>query len=258
MNKISFVGSGNVAYHLSKTLKNVGFTISSVSSKNTNNAKALAKNLNTKACLTEEIDPSVDLVIIAVSDDSISEVIQALPQQIQSVIHTSGSIPMEVFQGKFENFGVFYPLQSFNKDQEIDMSSVPFLIEANTAELEKDLKYIAERVSTRAEIMDSEARKHLHLAAVIANNFVNYLATEAYSILEEQNIDGSLIRPLMLETILRLENNHPKHMQTGPAKRNDKEVLKMQEELLKSNPKLQSLYRQISELIMQRYNGPEL
>ena len=258
MNKISFVGSGNVAYHLSKSLLNAGYTISSISSQSGRSAEILSATLKAKQCKVEEIDPSVDLVIIAVNDDSIQDVINQLPKKIDSVVHTSGSVSIDVFQDKFENFGVFYPLQSFNKDREIDIGTIPFLIEASSNKLELDLKNMAIALSSRSEIMDSEKRKHLHLAAVFANNFVNFLATEAYGILEEQDIDGSLIRPLMLETIVRLENKHPKLMQTGPAKRNDTEVLKKQEELLKSNPNLQSLYRQISELIMQRYNGSEL
>ena len=84
------------------------------------------------------------------------------------------------------------------------------------------------------------------------------MSIEAYGVLENEKIDGSLIRPLMLETFLRLDENHPKDSQTGPAKRNDINVLKKHEELLKSNPKLQSLYRQLSQQIMQKYNGSEL
>lgn len=258
MNNISFIGSGNVAYHLSLSLKNSGYIISSITSRNDKHARSLAKLLNTISCRIEDINPSVDLVIIAVNDDSIQKVIDSLSPKIKSVVHTSGSIPLEIFKDKFDNCGVFYPLQSLNKNQEIDLTNVPILIEANNSKFEEGLVKVAHSISSRAERMDSEARKYLHLAAVIANNFVNYMAIEAYGILEDQNIDGSLIRPLMLETILRLENKHPKNMQTGPAKRNDKKVLKKQEELLKSNPKLQSLYRQISELIMQRYNGSEL
>jgi predicted short-subunit dehydrogenase-like oxidoreductase (DUF2520 family) len=153
---------------------------------------------------------------------------------------------------------VFYPLQSFTKKRSVDFKNIPILVEASNVAFEKQLVKLASDLSNTVKVMDSKSRLYLHLAAVIANNFVNYLATEAYEILEDQKIDGSLIRPLMLESILRLENNHPIEMQTGPAKRNDKEVLKKHEELLNSKPKLQSLYRQISQLIMQRYNGSEL
>lgn len=258
MNNISFIGSGNVSYHLSKALKNAGYIIHSISSRNPLNADNLALSLNTTSCPIEDIDISIDLLIICVSDDALSTVIEAIPTGLKSVVHTSGSISTDIFNDKFENYGVFYPLQSFKKTREIDISDVPILIEANNHAFEERLKKIALRISNRVEIMDSEDRKYLHLAAVFANNFVNHLATEAYGILENKNIDGSLLQPLLLETVLGLENSHPREMQTGPAKRNDKEVIKKQEELLKLNPKLQSLYRQLSQQIMQRYNGSEL
>lgn len=258
MNNISFIGSGNVAFHLSKALLSAGHTITSISSRNKSNAKKLAEKVNAKVCDINEIDDTVNLVIIAVSDDAISEIIHEIPSYINCIVHTSGAVSMDVFNNKFENFGVFYPLQSFSKDRKLAISLVPFLIEANGEAFEVELKNLALKISQRAEIMDSESRKHLHLAAVFANNFINLMATEAYNILEDKNIDASLIRPLMIETILRLEDYHPKDMQTGPAKRNDLEVLKKHEELLNSNSKLQSLYRQISQQIMRKYNGSEL
>ena len=132
------------------------------------------------------------------------------------------------------------------------------MLEANNPLFEKELISIANDLSNTVRVMNSESRKQLHLAAVFANNFVNLLAIEAYGIIENNNLDGKLIRPLMLETVKRLESNHPKSVMTGPAKRNDLATLKSQDELLESNPKLQSLYRQLSQLIMHRFNGTEL
>jgi predicted short-subunit dehydrogenase-like oxidoreductase (DUF2520 family) len=255
MNKISFIGSGNVASHLSKALSRSACSINSISSKNEAHSKELANLLGVKTCSISDIDPTIDLLIISVNDDAIIDVISKIPKGIKSVIHTSGAISMDVFKDRFENFGVFYPLQSFKKDRELDFSTIPILIEGNNIPFEKELIEFAKRITRRVELMDSESRKTLHLAAVFANNFVNLLATEAYEILERANIDGSLIRPLLEETILRLKDNHPKLMQTGPAMRKDFDVLKKHEELLKTNPNLQSLYLQLSRQIMKRYNG---
>lgn len=258
MIKISFVGSGNVASHLSKAFKKAGADICSISSKNQQHAKSLADALGTISCSIEQIDPGIDLLIVSVKDDAIREVLDAIPKEINSLVHTSGGVGIEIFEGRFKNYGVFYPLQSFNKDRDINFSKLPILIEANHAAFEEDLIKLALKITTRAEIMGSEKRKQLHLAAVFANNFVNLMATEAYEILEKAHIDATLIQALLKETIERLDEKHPKDLQTGPAKRSDFEVLKKHEELLKSNPKLQSLYRQLSQQIMDRYNGSKL
>lgn len=258
MNKISLIGSGNISQHLSTAFKRSGYTIQSISSRNKHSGKELALSLNAAFCDIEEIDPSIDLVMIAVNDDSIPEVIKRIPKSIKSVVHTGGAVSIDVFEDHFANYGVFYPLQSFTKEREIKLREVPVLIEANNDVFSESLIQLGLSISNRVEIMSSESRKHLHVAAVIANNFVNYLATEAYGILEAQSIDGSLIIPLMQETIARLSTNHPATMQTGPAKRKDIETMKKHEKLLESKPDLQSLYRQISQLIMKKYNGSEL
>lgn len=258
MNKISFIGSGNISHHLGSAFKRVGISIDSVSSRNNESGSALAKNLGATFCNIQDINSQIDTLIIAVNDDSISDVIKQIPPSIKSVVHTSGAVSLKVFEDRFTNFGVFYPLQSFTLEREINLEAVPILIEANNDAYAQSLLDLGLMISKRVEIMSSESREHLHVAAVIANNFVNYLATEAYGVLEKSALDGSLIRPLMEETIARLSTNHPATMQTGPAKRMDITTMKKHEKQLESNPDLQSLYRQISRLIMKKYNGSEL
>jgi predicted short-subunit dehydrogenase-like oxidoreductase (DUF2520 family) len=258
MIKISFVGSGNVATHLAKAFKKAGADICSISSKDQQHAKSLADALGTIPCSIEDIDPGIDLLIVSVNDDAIAKVLASIPKEINSVVHTSGGVGIDIFDNRFKNFGVFYPLQSFNKNRDIDFSELPILIEANQSAFEDDLIELALKITKRAEVMGSEKRNHLHLAAVFANNFVNLMATEAYEILEKATIDTTLIRALLRETIERLDESHPKDLQTGPAKRSDFKVLKKHEDLLKTDPKLQSLYRQLSQQIMDRYNGSKL
>jgi len=258
MNKISFIGSGNISHHLGIAFRRVGISIESISSRNNESGSALATRLGSTFCDIQDINPHIDTLIIAVNDDSISDVIKQIPEGIKSVVHTSGAVSINVFEDRFINYGVFYPLQSFTLERDINLEKVPVLIEANNETYSQSLLDLGLSISKRVALMSSESREHLHVAAVIANNFVNYLATEAYSVLEEHAIDGSLIRPLMEETIARLSTNHPATMQTGPAKRMDITTMKKHEKQLESNPDLQSLYRQISQLIMKKYNGSKL
>ena len=106
--------------------------------------------------------------------------------------------------------------------------------------------------------MDSEKRGFLHLSAVIASNFVNFLAIKSFNFLESNNIDGSLLQPLMEETIVRFKAHHPRDVQTGPAKRNDNKTIEKHLNQLESDPKLQSLYRLFSQQIIEEYHGGKL
>lgn len=258
INKVAIVGTGNIAWHLSEILLKIGMKISCISSRNLKHAEKLAALRNCKATDLKSLDRNVDLIIIAVSDDAIIGVSQQVPEGNYIVVHTSGSVSIDVFKDRFKHFGVLYPLQSFSKSKKIDYKTVPILVEGNSKQTSMLLESFANKISERVELMDSERRGNLHLSAVIVNNFVNFLATKSYDFLENNNIDGSLLQPLMQETIERLKVNHPREMQTGPAKRNDKNIIEKHLKQLDSNPKLQSLYRQISQQIIEEYYGGEL
>lgn len=256
--KIAIVGTGNLAWHLSDIVIKKGMQLSCISSRNQYHAEKLALLRESQATELKSLCRNADLVIIAVSDDAIAEVAKQIPKGDYIVIHTSGSVSLDVFGGRFKNFGVLYPLQSFSKSKVVDFKKVPILIEASNKKTSILLKSFAEKFSDRVETMDSVKRRSLHLSAVIMNNFVNFLATNSYHFLESNNIDGSLLHPLMKETIARLKTHHPREMQTGPAKRNDHIVIENHLKQLESNPKLQSLYRLISQQIIEEYHGDKL
>ena len=258
INKIAIVGTGNVTHHLSDVFVNNNIGITCFASRNHDRAITLAAIRNSVASEISSISKDVDLIIIAVSDDAISDVVQKIPFGNYIVVHTSGSISIDVFKNRFEKYGVFYPLQSFSKSREVDFSEIPLLVEGNTEATTDSLYTLAKRISGRVEKMGSEKRGMLHLSAVIANNFVNFLAAKSYGFLEHNNIDGTLLQPLIKETIARLQTHHPNEMQTGPAKRNDKKTIEKHLKQLESNPKLQSLYRLISQQIIEQYHGGEL
>lgn len=258
IHKIAIVGSGNVAQHLIAALSRNGLNITCIASRNRKHALELASEISCSVCKIESIPKSADLVIIAVSDDAISEVIQKIPVGDYIVVHTSGSISMDVFKNRFDNYGVLYPLQSFLKSRKINFRESPILIEGNTEATTIKLISLANQISNRIEVMNSEKREILHLSAVIVNNFVNFLAAKSFEFLDNNNIEGDLLQPLLKETLARLQTNHPSEMQTGPAKRNDKKVIEKHLKQLDSNPKLQSLYRLISQQITEEYYGSKL
>jgi len=100
---------------------------------------------------------------------------------------------------------------------------------------------------------NTEQRLKIHLAAVFANNFVNHLFQIASDIMKTSDIDFNLLKPLIKETVKKIDYLSPEEAQTGPAKRNDKKVMSRHLEMLKDQPKLQNLYRELSQLILEQY-----
>lgn len=254
---ISFIGSGNLAWHLAPALDNAGYIVREVYSRNPSHAEALTGRLyqaDVKASLDFSTSKS-RLFIIATTDDNIQDVVKdiVLPDGA-TLIHTSGSQPLSMLQfAAAANTGVLYPLQTFSKNKRIDFKTVPVFIESSNEEVEKLLMTLAGAISTKVRKITSEERKALHVAAVFASNFPNHMLTVAKMILQENSLDFELIKPLILETINKSLSIGPEQAQTGPAIRSDLEILDHHLEFLQSDPRVAELYRVISQHIIDMY-----
>ncbi len=226
--RVSIIGSGNVATHLALTLFKNGVDIGSVYSQNLENAKSLADRVAGKGVDDYgDIDFEVDFLILAIKDDAIASVVEHLPKSV-AVLHTSGSISIQVLSS-FQAYGILYPLQTFSKTRGIDMTEVPFFIEANDdVYLAKVKTFVMATLSQSVYKADSEVRKTIHLAAVFANNFSTQLMVEASGILATKGLDISIFKPLMTETFDKIFEQGALAALTGPAKRNDEGVIQNQ------------------------------
>jgi len=244
---IVIIGSGNVATNLGLTLFNKGYLIKQVWSRSLVNADTLAKKLNCNATNDLKEITNADLYIATIKDDILHLVLDKL--EVNNIVHTSGSLGLEVFNKKQKNSGVFYPLQTFNKKINITFSNIPILIEANNELFEKKIQAVGNQISRSVIPMKSTQRKKLHLAAVFACNFTNHMFAIANNILTRSNIDFQLLLPLINQTVLKIKNKDPEEVQTGPAIRNDKKMIKNH---IKSihDKKIKELYRLISDSIM--------
>lgn len=247
-------GSGNVATHLALAIHKTGHQIVQVYSRTKASAAALGNRLGVPYThLVDEIMQDADLYIYAVSDDALESLVSLniAPQAMH--VHTAGSVAMDIFKGYKKHYGVLYPLQSLSKDKAIDFQQVPLLLEASDEVVKQALDVLAKEISGQVHHYNTEQRLKIHLAAVFANNFVNHLFHIASDIMESSDIDFNLLKPLIKETIEKISHLSPAEAQTGPAKRNDQKIMKQHMEMLKDQPKLQNLYRELSQMILEQY-----
>ncbi|MDB5031231.1 Rossmann-like and DUF2520 domain-containing protein [Mucilaginibacter sp.] len=252
----TIIGSGNVATHLAAAFKNAGHRIVQVYSRNMQNAALLAYHVKAEPIddITN-IDPNTDLFVIAIKDDAIGLIAEQLASYKKLMVHTSGATDLYTLLAFSDNVGVFYPLQTFSKTKEVDFRNVPLCIEAADENIAKQLTALAQTISNKVYLIDSAQRKILHLAAVFACNFPNYLYTIAQQILAQHQLDFELLRPLILETAQKVQVGLPATMQTGPAARNDGITMNNHLQLLKDTPHLQELYTLLSQDIIKLDKG---
>jgi predicted short-subunit dehydrogenase-like oxidoreductase (DUF2520 family) len=249
--RITIIGSGNVATHLSAAFKNAGHRIVQVYSPTMQNAALLAYHVGAEAIdKPDNINPETDLFIIAIKDDAIGEVARQLSVYHKLIIHTSGATPLSVLSDITPFAGVFYPLQTFSKVRELDFWNVPLCIEGTDETIAKTLTQLAQSISNKVYPVNTDQRKILHLAAVFACNFPNYLYEVARQLLQQHDMQFDIIRPLIDETAKKVQDNLPAAVQTGPAVRNDEKTMDAHLELLKEQPELQLIYRLLSQGII--------
>ena len=188
--------------------------------------------------------------VIAVSDDAVGSVAEQLPATEGLVVHTAGSVSMDIFAGKVQNYGVMYPLQTFSKDRPVDFREIPFFLEADSSENLQLLMQIAKSASNKVFAANSLERMRLHLAAVFGCNFVNCMYDIASQIAGQSGFDSGILAPVLMETAQKaIASGNPQLVQTGPARRNDANVMQKHAELLADRPDWQNIYEQLSRYI---------
>ena len=246
---IVFIGAGNVANHLAIELSK-HISIKGILSKNHLSSKLLADQIQTNFIAKIQDIPTCDLILICTNDSAINSIEKELPLHF-NVAYTSGSVELKRNTNR-ENYGVFYPLQTFSKDRKIDLKTIPFLIEATNTTFQEDLFKLAQIISNSVSYVSSSERKHLHVSAVFINNFTNHLAEIAQDYTLQQNLKWEYLLPLIQETASKIIEIGPKKAQTGPAKRNDQLIIN--EHLLMLDGFPREIYKLLSESILNSYS----
>lgn len=245
---VVLLGYGNVGRHLHEVMEaapevavqqiyNRSF-INSVTTSQTQDINALTK---------------ADVYIIAVPDNVIGSFSQQLPLQDVLLVHTSGGVSLQTLS-KRNRRGVFYPLQTFSKNSQVDFKNIPICIEAEHPTDVALLNKLGCYLSSNVVEVSSEKREKLHLAAVFVNNFTNHLYAVAEAITAQHEIDFDLLKPLLAETAKKINLYSPSEVQTGPAKRNDTKTIERHLTILEGSD-YKALYKALTLSIQ---NGKKL
>ncbi len=253
MIKVVIIGSGNVAQHLIQSFVNSkDIDLVQVFSRQKESVSHLIEDVKITDNLSDLV--AADLYIIAISDDAIATVSSQLPFENRLVVHTAGSVSLEVLDKKNRR-GVFYPLQTFSKNRVIDFSEITICLESEDDTDFKLLQKTALVLSDKVQKINEEQRKALHVSAVFVNNFVNHLYQIGNEICSENNLSFDILKPLILETANKVMTLSPMDAQTGPAIRNDTKTIESHLHFLADNNQ-NTIYKTLTQSIQN--NGKKL
>lgn len=250
---VAIIGSGNVATHLAIAIFKAGVNIKNIYSPTLDNCTTLAKRVNAEAVDDiYKIERNIDLIIISIKDNAIKNIVEHLKDFNSIIVHTSGGVNIDVFDGYSQKYGVLYPLQTFSREREIVFNKVPLFVEANNLSTFIEIESFAKKISDTVIQADSERRKIMHIAAVFACNFVNHCYDISSQILRENGIEFSTLIPLIEETTKKITEINPHDAQTGPARRGDTDVINNHLKSISSS-KYKEIYKVLSNSIADSY-----
>ncbi len=249
---ITIIGSGNAATVLAKLIVSKGHQIRDIVARNLKSAVELTAQIGGKPrTIVDFIPENCELIIVALSDNSVPDAIAGIDFKEIPIVHTAGSVSIHVLKNNAANYGVLYPLQSLRKEMQ-DIPPIPFLIEANNEITERLIHEFACTISDNVKTIGEDDRLRLHAAAVVVNNFTNYLYTLAENFCLQEKLDFTLLKPLIQETADRIVNQSPATLQTGPAIRNDVATIEKHLALVKDYPELRNVYDVMTEGIRKK------
>ncbi|HRZ76263.1 MAG TPA: DUF2520 domain-containing protein [Bacteroidales bacterium] len=243
------LGTGRMAAFLIPWLRMKGIEVMQVYGRNTDKARGLGKYQEIPwTDKLEDLMQDADLYILAVADEAIPGLGSRLHDCRGIVAHTSGAVPLDALSS-CPHHGVFYPVQTVGRYPLPRVEDIPVCVEGADEKDTLALKGLAERMSERALILDSKQRLHLHLAAVLVNNFTNHLYARAGALLKREGLPFDLLHPLLLRTAELACRSEAATLQTGPALRGDEATIRRHLTVLRDDPTLEGLYVILTQAI---------
>lgn len=248
------LGAGNVATHIAKRISGK-IDVVQIFSRDIENATRLSALVGSKTKATDTLENIVtdaDIYIFSVKDDALDSLATRMPKGIMGVaVHTSGSAPDNALKGVSPHFGVLYPLQTFSKDIDVDWNDITVFTYGNSVATLAIIDKVAALLSPHLRHTNDVERGKLHIAAVFACNFANYMWILSDKILQKEGYDLGVFAPLIEETLRKALLSGPDNTQTGPARRGDTEI--MCRHIRSLDPEEARVYRLLSEEIMKHY-----
>jgi predicted short-subunit dehydrogenase-like oxidoreductase (DUF2520 family) len=249
--KIVLIGAGRLATNFALSLGKRNFRILQVYNRSREPGQRLA-NLISSVYIDDlkDIAQNADLYAIAVSDKAIKEVAEQISLKDKLVIHFSGTTDLAILDECSSNTGILYAPQTFTYERKYGFLDIPLCIEARNKRSDKCLTNFASAFSEKIYHVSSRQRRVLHLSAIFAGNFTNFMYAVAEDILTEADLPMTLLEPIIKKTSSGAAKKNIFSRQTGPAIRGDHSTIRDHLRILSERPEFRDIYQLLTESII--------
>lgn len=248
--KISFIGAGKAALSLSKYFSSKGHKIKYIYDTSEEKSDNFLKEIE---CAKESIDVIInnsEMVFLTVNDSSIYSLWNTIKDNIKNhdtiFIHCSGAK-----EGIYEDTSLYALHPACAMTGNGDLDGICFGLE-NSGDKFGFIQKFIEDMGNRVILISKEKKKEYHLANVMVSNLVLSIIDRGVSYLKNVNLSEeealALLMPLAKQNILNIESKGIVESVTGPASREDFEVLKNHFDIMNENDV--ALYKYLSQNIL--------
>jgi len=250
---VVLIGAGNVAHVLGRTLKQAGHRIVAIWNRDLQKVQALSSELGASIAQTlEQIPKDADIYILAVSDHAIHQLVPLLNFNRGILIHTAGTVGIEVLSPGASQYGVLWPMKMMRTSMD-KLGDCTIVVDGNNEPTRQALKQLAYQLSDKVTIADDETRQKMHLVAAISSNFTNHMYHLAADYCTQEGIDFSLFYPLIESSALQIQSAYPGDVQAGPAFRGDIGTIEKHRALLATEQSILRLYDEVTLSIRKKF-----
>jgi predicted short-subunit dehydrogenase-like oxidoreductase (DUF2520 family) len=231
---LGIIGSGRAAWAFASTWKRIGWPITGMATRGAVWDIAPRKSVDNLAKVS-------DILLVAVSDRAIEEVVATIPDTDAIIVHPSGALP--ALRGGFS----LHPLKSLPPVGEpSDLAGTLLVFEG----AHKDVaEKIAVEAGARFAEIAADAKTRYHAGAVFGSNYIAALLDIAEELIA---IDG--VREDLAALGRSAIDNWLAHTDarrfTGPAARGDDAVMERHLAALRDRPELAEIYRLLAAHIV--------
>ena len=207
----------------------------------------------------------VQWLVIAVPDSGIRGwLVQFMnkpcPENLLGIIHLSGSLGIEVFDGIPDNIGrvALHPMRAFAAPDysAAALENTYFGLTASSTMVSEQLANLLPALSNRFLNISQDKRAVYHMAAVMASNFIVPLIIDAKNLYRSCGIGEEtaeqLVATLVLSTVTNFLNLPDDQVLTGPLVRGDIETVKKHLAALSEFPNQRQRYLELVEMTLEQ------
>lgn len=253
---ITIIGLGALGSTLTKALAANGVQIKSVFSRTPQRVQEISRayDIDIASSFPDEATQLGDLVFLTVTDAAIAETADKLAVldgdlRDKIFVHCSGNesaVLLDKLKEKGARTASMHPLQTFNVYSDpTDFNNIYFSLQGEAAAF-STLGEIAKLLGANTFIVNEQQKSHLHVAAVMASNYLITLleaSTETGSLsgLDEEQL-RKVLAPLIQTTFMNLKSTSFEEAISGPIVRGDVETVNKHLKLLNDQKELRTFY----------------